>query len=498
MKPTVSLCMIVRDEEANISKCLEGVRGLFDEMIIVDTGSTDATKSIAEEFGAKVFDFPWTDDFAAARNESRRHASGRWIFWLDADDRVDEIARGRLRNLFAHLDKYDEERIPVFMISVLSKCADEETPFIMSQARMFRNEPQVRWEGRIHERLNCTESCDQIAIHPTEVTICHEGYADAGLRARKQFRELRLLELDYLINPDDPMTLFYLARIHLWQNHPTEAIRFARRSISAEKGPSIVAPMAFTIVAESFLKLGRLMDALAACEEGLTHFPADTSLAYRRGCTLHDLGRLAEAESCLRQLLQIPPENFSLVGRRIGIHGADARLVLARICARQKRWSEADIEIRHVLAVKPTSFSLWLFLGSVNLCMGRKQEVLSLILGLQAYPNTKMEQMVLRSQLSMADQNLEEAKGFAREAIAIRPGAIEPWAVLADILFAEGKHPEMCIDAHRKVLAMDPSQTAVRQRLEKLLATAWQAVPFWGNNSVRGEVAANAPISIAG
>ena len=85
--------MIVRDEEENLPHCLESVRGLFDEIVVVDTGSVDRTKEIAREFGAKVFDFVWVDDFAAARNEALAHATGDYAFWLDADDVVEPRER---------------------------------------------------------------------------------------------------------------------------------------------------------------------------------------------------------------------------------------------------------------------------------------------------------------------------------------------------------------------------------------------------------------------
>ena len=78
--------MIVRDEERVIGDCLRSAQPFFREMIVVDTGSADRTKEIAKEMGARVFDFPWTDSFSEARNESLRHAKGRWIFWMDADD----------------------------------------------------------------------------------------------------------------------------------------------------------------------------------------------------------------------------------------------------------------------------------------------------------------------------------------------------------------------------------------------------------------------------
>ena len=85
-KPTISLCIIVKDEAKFLRACLESVKDLVDEIIIVDTGSTDTTKAIALEFTKKVFDFPWIDDFSAARNEALKHATGDWILTLDADE----------------------------------------------------------------------------------------------------------------------------------------------------------------------------------------------------------------------------------------------------------------------------------------------------------------------------------------------------------------------------------------------------------------------------
>src|SRR5258708_28709972 len=92
--------MMVRNKKRTLPACLASIADVVDEIIVVDTGSTDATKSVAFRHGAKVFDFPWIDHFAAARNESLRHATGPWVFWLDADDRVDEQNRETLRQLF--------------------------------------------------------------------------------------------------------------------------------------------------------------------------------------------------------------------------------------------------------------------------------------------------------------------------------------------------------------------------------------------------------------
>ena len=99
----MSLTMIVRDEEGNIGNCLESVRGLFDEIVVLDTGSKDRTIEIARSYGARVFDFVWVDDFAAARNAALARATGDYAFWLDADDVLEPAERLKLESLFRGL-----------------------------------------------------------------------------------------------------------------------------------------------------------------------------------------------------------------------------------------------------------------------------------------------------------------------------------------------------------------------------------------------------------
>ena len=98
-RPRVSLCMIVRDSAATLAACLKSIRPWVDEMIVVDTGSRDATPEIARSYGAEVCYFPWCDDFSAARNESLSHATGNWIFWMDSDDTIDAENGRKLREL---------------------------------------------------------------------------------------------------------------------------------------------------------------------------------------------------------------------------------------------------------------------------------------------------------------------------------------------------------------------------------------------------------------
>ena len=97
----LSLCLICRDNERTMRPCIESIRPWVDEMVVVDTGSRDETPQIVVELGARLFHFEWCDDFAAARNESLRHAHGEWLFWMDSDDTISE-ANGRRPWELAH------------------------------------------------------------------------------------------------------------------------------------------------------------------------------------------------------------------------------------------------------------------------------------------------------------------------------------------------------------------------------------------------------------
>src|SRR5436190_22371274 len=93
----LSLCMIVKNESKHLANCLESVDGVVDEIIIVDTGSTDNTIEIAEKYGAKVFHYKWHDDFGAARNEALKYASGDWVLVLDADEVLSDESKDKIR-----------------------------------------------------------------------------------------------------------------------------------------------------------------------------------------------------------------------------------------------------------------------------------------------------------------------------------------------------------------------------------------------------------------
>ena len=208
----VSLTIIVRDEEKNLPACLESVRGIFDEIVIVDTGSTDRTVEIARSFGARVFDFVWVDDFAAARNAALARATGDYAFWLDADDVVDPTKRQKLEQILRRLRKGHH-------VAYVVRCACDPSPdgtggdTVVDHIRLFPLREGVRWTYRVHEQILPALRRANIPVEWTDLTVRHTGYVDQALRSRKLDRDTRILMQELEARPDDPFTLFNLGSI---------------------------------------------------------------------------------------------------------------------------------------------------------------------------------------------------------------------------------------------------------------------------------------------
>jgi len=147
----ISLCMIVRNEEKVLGRCLSCVQKFADEIIIVDTGSSDRTKEIAYAFTDKVYDFTWIDDFAAARNFAFSKGTGEYLFWLDADDVITEKEREKLMDLKQRLDK--EQPDVVMMKYAVGYDGDDEPSFFFYRERLLRRCGKAVWNGRIHEAV---------------------------------------------------------------------------------------------------------------------------------------------------------------------------------------------------------------------------------------------------------------------------------------------------------------------------------------------------------
>jgi O-antigen biosynthesis protein len=224
-RKTVSFCMIVKNEEKNLVKCLRSIRDIADEIIIVDTGSTDRTKDIARVFGARVFDFPWTGNFSDARNHSLNQATGDWIFVLDADEVIsprdfDELKQLIRRKSSSPVAYSIVTRNYVHNVSLIGWTPNsgqypEEAAtgwFKSAKVRLFPRRRDVFFSNPVHELVEHSLQRAKIPVSPCKVIVHHYGKLDKEREAQKDEEYYLLGKMKYESDPTNMKYMYELAK----------------------------------------------------------------------------------------------------------------------------------------------------------------------------------------------------------------------------------------------------------------------------------------------
>lgn len=260
--PSISLCMIVKNEERFLAKCLESVKDCVDEMIVVDTGSTDETVKIAESFGAQVFHHTWENDFSKHRNQSIGYAKGDWIFWLDADEALEPGGCLAIR------EATKDTELDSIMITMVCYFGNRTRESWNNSIKLFRNRVGIRFEGAVHNQV---VGYEQTRFCP--VKIYHYGYDVGQNTIRKKFeRTSTLLKRAIEREPEN------------FRHHHDLAVCFAsirkyrsalEEGLSAidlhnkykHKEPNIL--WTYFVVASSYFNLGMMKEAKSMAEEAI-------------------------------------------------------------------------------------------------------------------------------------------------------------------------------------------------------------------------------------
>jgi glycosyltransferase involved in cell wall biosynthesis len=226
MLEQLSLCMIVRNEEPNLPSCLDSVRGLARELIVVDTGSSDATPRIAARYGAQVIPFDFTIvDFAAARNHALACARGRWILMLDADETLEPTSIPEIERLVA-LD----ENAGYFLERHNHSSGSEKstTDYVV---RLFPNRPNYRYRGRVHETVDLSIQSGGGRLLKSGIRIDHNFSSDREARRRKNHWYIEILNEEIAADPNDDSRLDFLAAEYHQLEMFEEATKIAERIV---------------------------------------------------------------------------------------------------------------------------------------------------------------------------------------------------------------------------------------------------------------------------
>lgn len=297
--PKLSACLIVKNEEQFLEGCLKSLQGAVDEVIVVDTGSTDQTVKIAKRMGAKVYSFTWINDFSAARNESLRHASGDWILIIDADERLDAESKALLHQAIA------EPRANSYFVRLDSTLDDGGVNTSMLP-RLFRRHENAYYTGLIHEQIQAQLEAIGYRHVMLPVRLIHEGYHREVIHTRdKHQRNLELLERQLRETPDNHYYQFQLGKQLMSQseqNAQTEQIARATELLQAAcDGLERMSPLPtssgefFLMLAKAYHVQRKFDQALEASHRGCDLYPDYPDTRYYMGLSLIELQRYREA-----------------------------------------------------------------------------------------------------------------------------------------------------------------------------------------------------------
>ena len=395
----LSLCMIVRNEERFLPAALASARNCVDEMIVVDTGSNDRTRTLATEAGARVLDFAWRDDFAAARNCGLEAARGTHILVLDADERLGPGSAAALRKaladprlLFGMLPLHDADALDAPFEDVLSGKRRLQEPIWLP--RLFRNHPRLRFERRVHETMfrDIEQKRRELGgeFIAVQAPIVHLGEVKSvRLELGKQQRNTRLLELALAEDPLDGDLAGYLAteysRTERWAEAEALATRVLPPFLAAldalGKDALKLSPIPLaSVLAAAQLRRGAPAEALATVLAAAQRCPEPhPNLVFLEGTARAQLGELEAAERCLRDCLAQAGKRFTIAVHH-GLTGDAARLQLANVLLGRQRASEAlplleRLEPRYELPAALARAEAWVQTGEAQRALALLREL---------------------------------------------------------------------------------------------------------------------------
>ena len=290
--PGLSVCMIVKNESANMADALASFSPFADEIVVVDTGSTDDTKQIAARFTSKIYDFEWIDDFAAARNFAISKAVNSYQLWVDADDRITQENQGHIESLKSH---FDGKKAFYF---ILENHQSDASPSCCQQLRCTPISGQVLFEGRIHEQIFPSAVRAGLQMVTTDIVVTHLGYMTEQIRLAKAKRNLEMMESERAQGRDDGALHFFLALTYAPFGRRDEAMRSMEKALERFEKENYN----YHLIPEGYLFLARICYQMEEHDRSVRYLAMAGSLVggnpmynFNMGILYQKLGRHPEA-----------------------------------------------------------------------------------------------------------------------------------------------------------------------------------------------------------
>ncbi|BAY38236.1 hypothetical protein NIES2111_25810 [Nostoc sp. NIES-2111] len=359
----LSLCMIVKNEATTLPKCLSSVVNVVDEIVVMDTGSSDRTPNIAKEFGAKVYDFVWCNDFSKARNAALKYVTGDWVLVLDADETLTPTIVPYLKKALT-IEEY------LLVNLVRQEVGAEQSPYSLV-SRLFRNHPEIRFERPYHALVDDSVAAilqkePQWQIGYLEgVAILHAGYQKSAIAENNKYAKAQATMEGFLAtHPHDPYVCSKLGALYVEVGKIDQGMELLKRGIAA-------CAEEYEILYELHYHLGIAYSRLKNPQQAITHYQTAIKLpiypmlklgAYNNlGSLLKAAGDLTGAKKIYETALKID-SNFATGHYNLGM-----------ICKALGLFTEAIACYQKAIKLKPNYAEAYQNLGVVQLKVGNVQ-----------------------------------------------------------------------------------------------------------------------------
>lgn len=353
--PSLSLCMIVKNEERWLSACLASVKELVDEMVVVDTGSEDSTVDVAKSFGARVFHHAWNGDFSEARNHSLDYAVGDWILVLDADEKLAQSDARQIRHLIAHthVDGFLlTQRSYLWNARIVSSTPNPRDYHEGSEythcldvwaLRLFRNQPEIRFRGRVHELVEHVFLEKPLPFEKASPVIHHFGkVGDPSTLERKRALYLELRRQKALEEPDSAPPHYEMGVQLIELERFSESIPYLERAYLLDP---IHYGLSLLLMAKAYHESGQMLKAGEVYERCLKLYRDDPRVLFEVANYYRDIGRLKSARKLFMAAIKRDPQHvlaiFNLGGVYLKLGDEQTSFELFKRAARLNPHNEA-------------------------------------------------------------------------------------------------------------------------------------------------------------
>jgi glycosyltransferase involved in cell wall biosynthesis len=434
---TLSVCMIVKNEEATLGNCLKSALPFADEIIVVDTGSTDRTVQIARSNGAKVIFSDWKGDFSYSRNISLDNATCSWILWLDADDIVTENAAHSLNRIKREI----EEPVAAFGIKIkniqLGGLGEE-----FLQVRLFPNDKRCRFEKKVHEQIapSLVKHGYQI-VYLSEIEIHHTGYQDDIIKRSKALRNREILAADMLNFPNDPNYLSAYADTFAMRDEWEEAAKIYKSVMDipeCRKKQADIYEYMPVAIALSYKHLGKFDEAFSWIDKGLVLSPGKMELLFLAGEIAWEAGEMEKAADFYKKTAEAPEKLLSTSTDFTALK-AKARVRYGNILLAKGDSYGARAEYEIILAGKVSFFDVPASIAETFVAEGNIKEALRFYSeSILKYPGMDIRAYRGLSAISITMGRHDDAVGFCEKGISFFPNDAELLTTLKNLYRERG------------------------------------------------------------